>query len=76
MTSVNGFNFSWLQGFGMMVDFNTSYYVVDFPTNQIFLLNENYDYVVKKNFSNPKYMVTANSNLYIAGDAIIWKTDT
>ena len=41
-----------------------------------FHLNENYDYVVKKNFSNPKYMVTANSNLYIAGDAIIWKTDT
>ena len=58
----------------MMVDFNTSYYVVDYYAG-VFLLNDNYGYIAKKTFSKPNYIVNANSNLYITGDNNIWKTD-
>jgi hypothetical protein len=75
ITSLNGNSFSWLHGFGMMVDFNTSYYVADFPADRIYLLNDNYEYVTHKIFSSPAYMVTINSSLYITGFSSIWKTD-
>jgi hypothetical protein len=58
----------------MMVDFNTSYYVVDYDYG-VFLLNDNYDYLTKKTFSKPNYIVNVNSSLYITGDENIWKTD-
>jgi hypothetical protein len=58
----------------MMVDFNTSYYVVDYNYG-VFLLNDNYDYLTKKTFSKPNYIVNVNSSLYITGDVNIWKTD-
>jgi hypothetical protein len=58
----------------MMVDFNTSYYVVDYNYG-VFLLNDNYGYVTKKTFSKPNYIFNANSSLYITGDSSIWKTD-
>ena len=38
ITSLNGNNFSWLHGFGMMVDFNTFYYVSDFNANIYWIL--------------------------------------
>jgi hypothetical protein len=75
ITSLNGNSFSWLHGFGMMVDFNTSYYVADLSANRIYLLNDNYEYVANKTFSSPAYMVTINSSLYITGFSSIWKTD-
>jgi hypothetical protein len=59
----------------MIVDFNTSYYVADFPADRIYLLNDNYEYVANKTFSSPAYMVTINSSLYITGQTSIWKTD-
>jgi hypothetical protein len=59
----------------MMVDFNTSYYVADTTTGNVFLLNDNYGYVTKKPFSNPSYIINVNSSLYITGDSNIWKTD-
>jgi hypothetical protein len=74
-TSLNGNILSGLQGFGMMVDFNTSYYIMDESNNIIFLLNDNYDYVTMKTFSNPNYMVTINSSIYLTGTNNIWKTD-
>jgi hypothetical protein len=58
-----------------MVDFNTSYYVADSTTGNVFLLNDNYGYITKKPFSNPSYIVNVNSSLYITGDSNIWKTD-
>ena len=74
-TSLNGNNFSFLHGFGMMIDSNTSYYVMDYDLNNIFLLNDNYAFVTNKPFSKPTYMLTINSSLYITGDKNIWKTD-
>jgi hypothetical protein len=58
----------------MMVDFNTSYYVVDYDSG-VFLLNDSYGYVTKKTFSKPNYIVNVNSSLYITGENNIWKTD-
>jgi hypothetical protein len=75
ITSLNGSTFILLQGFGMMVDFNTSYYIMDELNNIIFLLNDNYDYVTMKTFSKPNYMETINSSLYITGNNNVWKTD-
>ena len=57
-----------------MVDFNTSYYVVDYNYG-VFLLNDNYDYVTKQTFSKPNCIVNVNSSLYKTGDQNIWKTD-
>ena len=75
ITSLNGNSFTQLQGFGMMVDFNTSYYIMDEINNITFLLNDNYDYETMKTFSRPNYMVTINSSLYITGNNNVWKTD-
>jgi hypothetical protein len=59
----------------MIADCNTSYYLLDWSTGNIFLLNDNYGYVTKKVFSKPNYMVTVNSSVYISADSNIWKTD-
>jgi hypothetical protein len=59
----------------MMAGFNTSYYVMDYVANIIFLLNDNYGYMNKKSFSKPTYILTIGSSLYITGDNDIWKTD-
>ena len=74
-TSLNGNTFSYLHGFGMMCDFNTTYYVIDWSGNRIFVLNDNYGYVTQKTFSAPTYMIIVNSNLYISGQNNIWETD-
>ncbi len=58
-----------------MIDFNTSYYVIDSSPNKTYLLNDNYGYVLIKTFSAPRYMITVNSSLYITGHTNIWKTD-
>jgi hypothetical protein len=58
----------------MMVDFNTSYYVVDYNYG-VFLLNDNHGYVTKKTFEKANYIVNVNSTLYITGENNIWKTD-
>jgi hypothetical protein len=73
--SLNGNNFSFLHGFGMICDFNTSYYIMDLPTNTTFLLNNDYCYVTHKTFSAPAFMIAINASLYITGDNNIWKTD-
>ncbi len=75
LTSINVNTFGYLHGFGMICDFNTSYYIIDFNTNNIFILNDSYGYITKKTFAKPTYMLTMNSNLYITGDKNIWKTD-
>ncbi len=59
----------------MMIDFNITYYITDNIGSIIYLLNDNYDYITKKSFSQPAFIVTMNSNLYISGDRNIWKTD-
>jgi hypothetical protein len=74
-TSLNGIFFSLLMGFGMMVDSNTSYYIMDTGANRILILDVNYGYVTNKVFTAPVNMVTINSNLYITGTSNIWKTD-
>ncbi len=74
-TSINENNFGYLHGFGMICDFNTSYYVIDFNTNNIVILNDSYGYVTKKTFAQPTYILTMNANLYITGQNNIWKTD-
>ncbi len=71
---MGGTSLSSVSGFGMMVDFNTSYYVVDYDSG-VFLLNDSYGYVTKKTFSKPNYIVNVNSSLYITGENNIWKTD-
>jgi hypothetical protein len=75
MNSLGGNSFKYSSGFGMMVDFNTSYYVIDYIANTIYLLNDNYGYVAMITFSAPQYMIVVNSSLYITGDRYIWKTD-
>jgi hypothetical protein len=57
------------------VDINTTYYVLDYNANRIFLLNDNYGYLTHKAFTNPAYMVTVYSYLYITGNSDICKTD-
>ena len=67
-------NFSQLGGFVMMVDSNTTYYVIEWNLG-IFLLNDYYDYLNITKFSKSKYMITVNSSFYITGTNNIWKTD-
>jgi hypothetical protein len=74
-SSLNGIVFSLLVGFCMMVDSNTSYYIIDTWANHILILDINYGYVVNKGFTAPFNMVAINSNLYITGTSNIWKTD-
>jgi hypothetical protein len=74
-TALNSYTFGNLVGFGIMCDFNTSYYVIDWIGNNIFLLNDNCGYATNKEFSLPAFMITVDTNLYITGSHNIWKTD-
>ncbi len=58
-----------------MVDFNTTYYLSDYDANLIYLLNDNYNYVASKTISRPAYLITINSNIFIAGQTSIYKAD-
>ena len=62
-------------GFGMMIDFNVTYYVADFRGNTIFILNDEWKYLTSKSFSNPAYMITIDNNLYIVCNSYLYKTD-
>jgi hypothetical protein len=43
LVALNGNSFTFLTGFGMIIDFNTSYYVLD--STLIFFLNDAFEYV-------------------------------
>ncbi len=74
---ISSFNvpLTWTFGFGMMIDFNVTYYVADFFGNTIFILNDEWKYLTSKSFSNPAYMITIDDNLYIICDSYLYKTD-
>ena len=54
---------------------NSYYYVSDYGSNTIYILNESGSYVSSKTFSKPVYLTTFGSNLYATGNANIWKLD-
>ena len=71
----SGMNFSWLIGFGYLVDTNTTYYALDYGANRIIIFDENWKYLTYKNLNKPAYMITVNASLIISGNNNIYKTD-
>ena len=59
----------------MLIDTNTTYYVIDHPANKIIIFDDNWQFLKFVNFPNPNYLITVNTSLYITGDLNIWKTD-
>jgi hypothetical protein len=68
-------NFTSLTGFGFYSSCNTSYYVTDHGAKRVYILNDDWSYVSYKNFTNPVYMITIGSSIYMTGNANIWKLD-
>ena len=80
ITSMGGFPFGSLFGFGMVVSTNTRYYVTDTvyynSAKYVNVLDDQWQYIsYKDTFANPTYMTTVDSNIYISGSNNIWKTD-
>jgi hypothetical protein len=74
-TSINGVGFSGLSGFGMLIDSQTSYYIMDSSNGRIIIFDKNWKYASTKSISSPYSMITRNNYLYITSDYYIYKTD-
>ena len=72
---INGNSFTQLFGFGMMIDSNTTYYVLDKTGGKVYILDEQYNYIAHKSFSTPCYMATTGSTVYISSLSNVYKTD-
>ena len=73
--SYSGHNFSYLVGFGKLIDTNSTYYIADISESRVIMFDENWNYLINKTFSSPAYIFTINSTLYISGDNNVFKTD-
>ena len=72
--SVN--TFGTLQGFSILESANsTYYYVCDYQKSKIYMFDDNWTYISYRNYSAPAYIAIVGSNLYITGDADIYKTN-
>ena len=77
-TTINkysGISFSYLVGFGYLVDSNTTHYVLDWSGNKIIIFDENWQYLTFQSFNNPAFMISVNNGLYISANNFIYKTD-
>ncbi len=60
----------------MIIDSNTTYYLLDKVGGKIFILNDEWNYITYKVISAPLYIVnTDNKTLYISSMSNIYKTD-
>jgi hypothetical protein len=75
ITSINGVSFSGLSGFGMLIDSQTSYYIMDSNNGRIIIFDKNWKYSSTISISSPYSMITKNNYLYITSDYYIYKTD-
>ena len=75
ITQFKGNSFGWLNGFGFYSSINTTYYVTDYHAGKVYILNDNWSYASFKTFTNPAYMITVGTSLYLTGDSNIWKLD-
>jgi hypothetical protein len=67
--------FNSILGFGFSFSCNASYYVIDHGASRAYILNDDWSYVSYKNFTNPAYMISIGSSIYMTGSSNIWKLD-
>ena len=70
-----GVLFNQLYCLGMLIDSNSTYYIIDHPANKIIIFDDNWNYLTSATFTNPNYMITVNTSLYFTGNSDVWKTD-
>ena len=75
INTYSGMNFTYLTGFGYLIDTNTTYYALDYSANRIIIFDQNWQYLTFKSFIRPVRMVTINSALYISCQLHVYKTD-
>ena len=73
---LNGNSFGYLVGFGIYSSSNTVYYyVMDDGDGKVYILNDDWSFISVKTFTNPAYMISIGSSLYMTGTYNIWKVD-
>jgi hypothetical protein len=74
--TVSGFNADF-KGFAIKRSNPIQYYVTSFTTSQIFVFNENWNYVLNKTFNSVSisYMISVGNTFYITADSNVWKLD-
>ena len=70
-----GHNFTKIHGFGMYSSCNATYYVMDYGANKVYILNDDWLFISFKSFTQPAFMITVGSCLYMTGASNIWKLD-
>ena len=75
INTYSGMNFTNLNGFGYLVDTNTTYYVLDYFGSRIIMFNENWEYLSFRSLIYPLNMITVNNTLFISAKGYIYKTD-
>ena len=74
ITSINGISFSGLSGFGMLIDSQTTFYIMDRDNSRIIIFDKNWKYATTKSIPYPYYMITKNIYLYITSEYNVYKT--
>jgi len=74
--TVSGFNAAF-RGFAIKRSGPIQYYVTSYTTSQIFVFDENWNYVLNKTFNSVSisYMISVENNFYITADSNVWKLD-
>ena len=75
ITSINGISFSGVSGFGMLIDSQTTYYIIDRDNSRIIIFDKNWKYASTKSIPYPYSMITKNNYLYITSEYYIYKSD-
>ena len=76
ITQLNGSLFGDLNGFAMYSSPNTTYYyVMDKVDYKVYILNNEWEYVSFKSFSDPQSMIAIGQSLYMIGSFNAWKVD-
>ena len=75
ITSINGIGFRGLSGFGMLIDSQTTYYIIDRDNSRIIIFDKNWKYASTKSIPYPYSMITKNNYLYITSQYYIYKSD-
>ena len=74
-TQFNGTSVGNIMGFGMYSSPSETYYYVMDYFGIVYILNDDWQFISFKNFTNSLYMISINNSLYMSGSYDVWKVD-
>ena len=75
ISSIAGYSFTGLNAFGLYLDTNSTYYIIESTSNKIFMFDENWNYLLNRTIPGPSHLISSNNMIYISAFGNIFQTD-